>query len=953
MRMKKVLIASFGAGMALVYSLASAQFIPGQVLTATQLNAALASPTVTGGTINGSTIGGANPKPGTFTNLNVTGSLTATGLVTLPSLAAQAANTIIANVTGSSANPTAVALPSCSAANSALQYTSGSSIGCGTSFALTSGNLGQFASTTSAQLAAIISNETGTGVLVFGTAPTLIGASITAGAGLSYSNPQFSVSDTSSSNKAVVQFQKNGASVWNIGNSSTAGTFALDRFVSGAYVDSPITASNSTGAITMVDGVTNTPVSGSTGSFTALSSSGATSVAYTSPVFAINDTSGTGFPVFYFQKSGANVWGLTNNSATGALTINRYVSGTLVDNPISIANGTGIVSMADGLTVTGQISATGTTGLGTPTSIGTSVYPTIVAPVSTTATTTNGLATVTVTSAAGLTINMGAYPSSVFGSSCSTPGAAFVNPYITNISGTTVTLSCPAVQTNGTPIAVQFGQARYSSTSSILANDLGAQSLKIGAASQNNYASWLNQVSTGQDFRPSTAAQIISPPGGGYGLLVGARASDANSGAPPFPIQSFLYLDNWANAGYSAENVYLQDNLAAATAGHGPHIQMEQSINSLWGSPPAEDPFTINATNQTIAHRYDCGTGQATTSGMNGCTSAMDIVPNPETFENGIVIANNAIDTGGGTRQGNALAMPLMVGFTWFSAASTYSAATYSPSAGVLDFLVPAGGQYQFIVNGSTVGNITGTGINGTAIGQTTPAAAAVTNLAVSGTITGVGGRLLNVQTFTSSGTYTPTTGATKGIACGTGGGGAGGGAPATGASQASIGGGGSAGAFGCIYISSGLTSQTVTIGAGGVGASGANGGAGGQTSFGSLMVLPGGPGGGTAGPTAGPSVGFGTGQSAAPSGSGTFLYQSKGAYSTAAIIASATSFASGTGANSNFGAGGPNVAGSTGTGTAASGYGAGGSGAGALASQSAQTGGAGTAGLITVYEYQ
>lgn len=39
--------------------------------------------------------------------------------------------------------------------------------------ALTSGNLSQFASTTSAQLAGIISNETGSGALVFGTSPTL------------------------------------------------------------------------------------------------------------------------------------------------------------------------------------------------------------------------------------------------------------------------------------------------------------------------------------------------------------------------------------------------------------------------------------------------------------------------------------------------------------------------------------------------------------------------------------------------------------------------------------------------------------------------------------------------------------------------------------------------------------------------------------------------------------
>ncbi len=230
---------------------------------------------------------------------------------------------------------------------------------------------------------------------------------------------------------------------------------------------------------------------------------------------------------------------------------------------------------------------------------------------------------------------------------------------------------------------------------------------------------------------------------------------------------------------------------------------------------------------------------------------------------------------------------------------------------------------------------------------------ATVANLAATGTITGVNGRLLNIQTFTSSGSYTPTSGANRALVCGVGGGGAGGGAPATGAAQASIGGGGSAGAFGCIYVASGLASQTVAIGAAGTGVSGANGGSGGQTSFGALMTLPGGPGGGTAGPTAGPAVAFSTAQSSAPGGTGSYVYSSKGAYANLGVIATATSFASGTGANSSYGAGGPNQAGSTSAGAGASGYGAGGGGAGALASQSAQTGGAGTAGIVVVYEYQ
>jgi len=98
--------------------------------------------------------------------------------VTATALAAQAANTVVANVTAASASPTAVALPSCSTANSALKYTTSTGFSCGTTYALTSGTLAQFAATTSAQLLGVISDETGTGSLVFGTSPSITTANI-------------------------------------------------------------------------------------------------------------------------------------------------------------------------------------------------------------------------------------------------------------------------------------------------------------------------------------------------------------------------------------------------------------------------------------------------------------------------------------------------------------------------------------------------------------------------------------------------------------------------------------------------------------------------------------------------------------------------------------------------------------------------------------------------------
>lgn len=112
------------------------------------------------------------PSP-IFQNLTVQGTFTLSGGVPPSSIAAQAANTVLANVTGSSASPTAFAMPSCSAAGNALNYTSGTGWTCATGLGLTSGTLAQFAATTSAQLASVISNETGSGLLVFGTSPSL------------------------------------------------------------------------------------------------------------------------------------------------------------------------------------------------------------------------------------------------------------------------------------------------------------------------------------------------------------------------------------------------------------------------------------------------------------------------------------------------------------------------------------------------------------------------------------------------------------------------------------------------------------------------------------------------------------------------------------------------------------------------------------------------------------
>lgn len=224
-----------------VCSTVNAQFQPGQILTAAQLNAAFANvlslaggvlngpltvPTltvtgtenianvnITGGTISGLSSPIAVPSGGTgngtFSAHAVivgegTSALAAVGpgtaglplvsggssadpsysALSLASLATQAANTVVANSTSASAAPAAVTIPSCSNSTAALIWTANVGFGCRTNAALTTGTLAQFASTTSAQLAGVISDETGSGALVFGTSPTISGASISGGGGI-------------------------------------------------------------------------------------------------------------------------------------------------------------------------------------------------------------------------------------------------------------------------------------------------------------------------------------------------------------------------------------------------------------------------------------------------------------------------------------------------------------------------------------------------------------------------------------------------------------------------------------------------------------------------------------------------------------------------------------------------------------------------------------------------
>lgn len=221
-----------------------------------------------------------------------------------------------------------------------------------------------------------------------------------------------------------------------------------------------------------------------------------------------------------------------------------------------------------------------------------------------------------------------------------------------------------------------------------------------------------------------------------------------------------------------------------------------------------------------------------------------------------------------------------------------------------------------------------------------------------------VGGRLLNVQRITTSGTYTPTAGTNRIVVELVGGGGGGGAASATGSATNSAGSGGGAGAYAKILINSPVATA-VTVGGGGVGGSAVSLDAdpGTASSFGSFATVGGGSGG-----KAGTQVSQ-TATSAffTPPGPGgvpitvtgaTLLQSSQGQPGTGGISLSGGAFIRGGDGGSSMLGSNAHTDNTTVASTAPANSGAGGAGTANTQNQAALPGGNGGSGLVIVWEY-
>ena len=213
-------------------------------------------------------------------------------------------------------------------------------------------------------------------------------------------------------------------------------------------------------------------------------------------------------------------------------------------------------------------------------------------------------------------------------------------------------------------------------------------------------------------------------------------------------------------------------------------------------------------------------------------------------------------------------------------------------------------------------------------------------------------GRLLNVQVFYNSGTYTATPGTKKVIVEMVGGGGGSAGSRAAGSGQVAVGGAGGAGSYAKGSFTQNFNGVQVTVGTKGAGGtvSGPYASDGGTSSFGSLISAAGGAAGQPAGPTS--SFPFSTVAAVVSAGAnGANIIGTPGQGASASVVVNALVVIESTGGSSQFGAGGFITAFNA-KGVNGSGYGSGGGPSKVNGGNAAVAGGDGSQGLVIVWEY-
>lgn len=277
---------------------------------------------------------------------------------------------------------------------------------------------------------------------------------------------------------------------------------------------------------------------------------------------------------------------------------------------------------------------------------------------------------------------------------------------------------------------------------------------------------------------------------------------------------------------------------------------------------------------------------------------------------------------------------------TTYPSTNAINTIMYASSANVLGVITPVNSAVLI----SSAGGVPSMSTTLPNINIGTPTAGVLTN-------TTGGGGLRSFQIFTSgsAATYTKPANITS-ILIEVIGGGGGGGGSLGGASQIAAAGGGGSGGYARLYVASASATYTYTVGGGGAGGTAGNntGSAGGTTTFSasSLQATGGSGGNGSAGAISTVAL-ISPGGAAGIGSNGNF--NAGGAPGNFGVVA-LTANCSGNGGSSLYGGGGVGINSTPAIGTAASNYGSGGG--GALSTTTSFAGGAGSPGLIIVWEF-
>jgi len=277
---------------------------------------------------------------------------------------------------------------------------------------------------------------------------------------------------------------------------------------------------------------------------------GAPTVSYSNPVLILNDSSGSNSATLQYNNNGAVEWKLLNNSSTNLFTLSRYVSGSLVDSPITVSNSTGLVTLADGLAVTGTVSGTGFSNyLASPPAIG---GTSAAAGTFTTLTSSNSLVANGTISGVGFT-NYFASPPAIGGTTANTGTFTTLNATSSTASSSTTTGAL--VVTGGVGVG---GGMNVGGTATV--GGLVTSSATINGGAINGTSIGGTTASTGT-FTTIQATSTITPSttAGIVGTTVG---DNANSGS----VGEFLTTTNNSATSLS-NNTYANAASLTLTAG--------------------------------------------------------------------------------------------------------------------------------------------------------------------------------------------------------------------------------------------------------------------------------------------------------------------------------------------------------------------------------------------------